>query len=139
MIDNSLADDVTLKANQDLVTRFFDRLSADDHESLADLVSDDWTMSGGPRNLPPGRDGLLAWRATLGPERHTWQIGQVLGEGDLVAVRATDRYQPAASFGAPAQVRTATFLMRVKNGRIASTWRDTDDLARRLHEARSYR
>ena len=136
MIDYRITADSTLTANQDLVARFFDRLSANDFETLAGLVSDDWTMTGGPTDLPPGLDGL---RSSLGPEHHTWRIGQILAAGDLVAVRATERYELEPFFGVPVQVRTSTFIMRIENGRIASTWRDTDDLARRLHDARTYR
>jgi hypothetical protein len=42
----------------DIGVAFLDRVTAHDLEGLCALVTDDWTMHGGPPGLPPGRAGV---------------------------------------------------------------------------------
>ncbi|MFT3835350.1 MAG: nuclear transport factor 2 family protein [Micropruina sp.] len=125
-----------LAANKATALRFLDLISADDYDALEDLITDDWTMVGGPPRMPRGRDGLAELRRTIGPVEQTWQPELVLAEGDLVAVRAVNSCRMESFFGVPGrgveQIFTATFVMRIRGDRIAFTWRNADDLGRLL-------
>ena len=61
-----------------------------------------WTMVGGPPDLPTGPDGVRALFATFGEITQTWQIEDVVAEGDKVVVRATNRCVQDSFFGVPA-------------------------------------
>ncbi len=113
---------------------FLELISSGDYDELEELITDDWTMVGGPPRLPRGRAGLAELRRTIGPVSQTWQPELVLAENDLVAVRAVNSCRMESFFGVPArgveQIFTATFVMRIRDGRIAFTWRNADDLGR---------
>jgi predicted ester cyclase len=123
-------------ANRDLAVRFLDLVSAHDIDGLIDLVTDDWTMWGGPPALPHGAEGLRVLFSTIGSVDQTWTIDDVIAEGDRVVTRATNTCVQEEFLGVPAagitQVFTATFTHRVADGRIAETWRNADDLGRVL-------
>ena len=95
-----------------------------------------WRMSGGPPDLPSGPDGIRALFAHLGPIEQTWEILDVIAEGDRVVVRATNTCIQDSLFGLPAagirQVFTATFTFRIADGLVHEIWRNADDLARLL-------
>jgi ketosteroid isomerase-like protein len=126
----------TLAANTALARRFLSLVSTHDVEALCALVTDDWTMRGGPPNLPTGPDGVRALFGTFGRIEQTWTIEDVVAEGDRVVVRATNTCLMDSFLGVPANGRTqtftATFVHRVVGGRIAATWRNADDLGRLL-------
>ena len=56
-------------------------------------------MVGGPPDLPAGPDSIRALFATLGEITQTWQIDDVIAEGDKVVVRATNRCVQDSFFG----------------------------------------
>ena len=119
-----------------LACRWLDLISAGDVDGLADLSTPDWLMLGGPPDLPRGRAGLELLFSTFGEITQIWQVDLVLAEHDLVAVRATNHCTMGSFFGVPGrgieQVFAATFVFQLREGRIARTWRNADDLGRLL-------
>ena len=124
----------TENTNKALASRFLDLVRAHDVDALIDMVTDDWTMVGGPPDLPAGAAGVRQLFAGFGRIEQSWQVEEILADGDLVAVRAINRVDQDAFLGIPAagklQVFTATFIHRVVDGRIARTQRNADDLDR---------
>jgi hypothetical protein len=118
--------------NNALGPRFLELVGDHDVDGLCGLITDDWTMWGGPPVLPRGPEGVRTLFATFGTVRQSW----VVAEGDRVVVRATNTCEQDEFLGIPAagitQVFTATFTHRVVGGRIAETWRNADDLGRLL-------
>jgi len=125
-----------LEQNKALACRWLDLVSAGDIDGLAALITPDWLMLGGPPDLPRGRAGLELLFATFGEISQTWRVDLVLAENDLVAVRATNYCTMGSFFGVPGrgieQVFTATFVFEIRDGRIARTFRNADDLGRLL-------
>jgi hypothetical protein len=125
-----------LGPNKALAVEFLDRIAAHDLGALVELVTPDWTMHGGPPDLPPGPEGLRTLFGTFGRIRQSWTVDDVIAEGDRVVVRATNTCEQDEFFGVPAagitQRFTATFIHVVVDGRIAETWRNADDLGRLL-------
>ena len=84
----------------------------------------------------PGPDGIRALFATFGEITQTWQIDDVIGEGDKVVVRATNRCVQDSFFGVPAagveQVFTAMFTFQFADGLTVRAWRNAADLQRLL-------
>lgn len=123
-----------LTTNKALAVAFLDLISADDYDALGCLITEDWSMIGGPPGMAHGRAGLEQLRRTIGPVSQTWEVEHILAEGDLVAIRAVNRCEMDSFMGLPGQgieqVFTATFLMRIEGDRIAFTWRNADDLGR---------
>lgn len=126
----------TVEANKRLAVRWLELVGDGDVDALCRLVDPTWTMEGGPPDLPPGPDGIRALFATFGEITQTWEIHDVIAEGDRVAVRATNRCVQDSFLGVPAagveQVFTATFVFRFANGLAVRTWRNAADLQRLL-------
>jgi predicted ester cyclase len=122
--------------NKAIARRFLDLVSEHDIEGLIAMISSDWTMQGGPPDLPTGAEGIRILFGTFGHIEQTWTVDQILAEGDLVAVRATNACAQDSFLGVPAdgkpQVFTATFMHRITDGLIQQTWRNADDLGRLL-------
>src|SRR5690349_10384000 len=91
-----------LDTNKALAVAFLDLIGAGDYEALGCLITEDWSMIGGPPGLARGRAGLDQLRRTIGPVRQTWQVEHLLADGDLVAVRAVNRCEMESFFGVPA-------------------------------------
>jgi ketosteroid isomerase-like protein len=125
-----------LAANKALAVRWLHLVSSGNVEELCRLCDPDWTMEGGPPNLPTGPDGMRALLASFGEVTQEWTIDDVIAEGDRVAVRATNRCTQDSFFGIPAadveQVFTATFVFQIRDGRVLRTWRNAADLQRLL-------
>jgi ketosteroid isomerase-like protein len=125
-----------LEKNKQLARRFLELVSAHDVEAMCVMITSDWTMVGGPPNLPKGRAGIEHLFGTFGSIEQTWIIEDVIAEGDRVFVRATNRCKQDSFFGIPShgreQVFSAMFLHRIVDGKIAQTWRNADDLGRLL-------
>ena len=130
----TLTDPATLAANKRLAVQFLDLISDGDIEKIAELITPTWTMEGGPPDLPAGREGLRVLFAHIGGVQQRWTIDDVVAEGDLVVVRATNHCVQDSFFGVPGrgivQVFTATFTMQILDGRIARVWRNAADLQR---------
>ncbi len=126
----------TLDRNKSTARRWLDLVSAGDLTQLKAVTSPDWVMLGGPPNLPPGHAGLDELFRTIGPVQQTWEVEQILAEGDLVAVRAINHCTQESFLGVPGrgieQIFAATFLLRIVDGRVIQTWRTADDLGRLL-------
>ena len=115
---------------------FLDLVTAHDLDGLCALVTDDWTMHGGPPGLPPGRAGVHELFRHIGPVRQTWTVEDVVAAGDRVVVRGTNSCEQESFFGVPGrgirQTFAAIFIHRIVDGRVAETWRCADDLGRLL-------
>jgi hypothetical protein len=122
--------------NTTLAIRWLDLISAGDVEELVRTTSPTWTMAGGPPGLPEGPDGVRALVASFGRIEQTWEIDDVIAEGDKVVVRATNRCEQDEFLGVPAagvtQVFAATFVFRIVDGRVEQVWRTAQDLQRLL-------
>ncbi len=130
----------TLENSKAIATRFLDLVGKHDIDALAELVTPDWTMAGGPPNLATGPAGVRALFATFGRIQQHWRVDEVIGErtdgGDVVVVRGTCTVEQDQFFGVPAagiqQVFAATFVHHFRDGRIAETHRTANDLGRLL-------
>jgi len=87
----SVTDAATVEANKRLAVRWLELVSAGDVDELCRMTDASWTMDGGPPHLPVGPDGIRALFATFGEITQTWQVEDVIAEGDKVVVRATNR------------------------------------------------
>ena len=125
-----------LAAHKALAVRWLHLVSAGDVDELCRLCDPEWTMEGGPPDLPAGHAGLRALFAGFGEITQEWTIDDVIAEGDKVAVRATNRCTQDSLFGLPAagieQVFTATFVFQIRDGLVLRTWRNAADLQRLL-------
>jgi SnoaL-like domain len=122
--------------NKAIARRFLDLVSEHDVDGLIAMISPGWTMHGGPPDLPGGAEGIRVLFGTFGHIEQSWAVDQILAEGALVAVRATNTCVQDSFLGVPAndraQVFTATFIHRIADGLIQQTWRNADDLGRLL-------
>lgn len=129
-------DAATVEENKRLARRWFALIGAGDVEELCRLTDPGWTMVGGPPDLPVGPDGVRALFATFGEITQSWELHDVVAEGDIVAVRATCRCVQDRFLGVPAagveQVFTAMFFFRFAGGLTVATWRNAADLQRLL-------
>jgi hypothetical protein len=125
-----------IERNKALVRHWLDLVSRHEIERICALPAPTWTMTGGPPHLPAGPDGIRALFATFGKVSQLWEIDDVIGEGNRVAMRATNTVIQERFFGIDArgyeQRFTATFIFRLADGLIQETWRSADDLGRLL-------
>jgi ketosteroid isomerase-like protein len=123
-----------IEANKELAVRWLELVSAHDLEGMLRFTGPDWTMEGGPPDLPSGAAGVHALFEHIGPVRQRWTVLDVIAEGDRVVVRALNHCEQESFFGIPAagveQVFTATFVFQVVDGLIVRTWRNAADLQR---------
>lgn len=123
-----------LEAAKALAVRWLDLISAGDVDELCRTSAPTWTMVGGPPNLPAGPEGIRTLFGTFGEITQTWQIEDVIGEGDKVVVRAVNRCTQDSFLGIPGrgveQVFTATFTFQIADGLVQRMWRNADDLGR---------
>ena len=119
-----------------IARRFLECVSAHDVEGILRLISSTWTMLGGPPGLPPGETGVRQLFASFGRIEQSWDIAEVIAEGETVVVRGTCTVEQDCFLGIDArgrrQVFTATFTHHVRNGLIERTYRNADDLGRLL-------
>jgi predicted SnoaL-like aldol condensation-catalyzing enzyme len=125
-----------LAAAKELAVSWLRHLNGGRMDDILRTTAPHWRMSGGPPDLPSGPDGIRALFAHLGPVEQTWEIADVIAEGDRVVVRATNTCIQESLFGLPAagiaQVFTATFTFRIADGLVHEIWRNADDLGRVL-------
>lgn len=126
----------TIEENKELARRWLDLVSEHRIEELCALTAPRWTMHGGPPNLPSGPDGIRTLFGTFGRIEQKWTVEEVVAEGDLVVVRATNTLTQDSFLGIPGHGRTQTFramfMHRIEGGQVAETWRNADDLGRLL-------
>ena len=126
----------TVLANKQLAVHWLELVSSGDVDAICAVSTPDWTMIGGPPDLPEGHAGVRALFATFGEITQSWRVDDVIAEGDRVAVRATNHCVQDSFFGVPAagveQVFTATFFFRITDGKVSRVWRNAADLQRLL-------
>ena len=123
-----------IEENKAIARRWIDLISEHKVEELIALTAPTWTMQGGPPNLPAGEAGIRRLFQTIGPVEQTWTIEDIIAEGDKVVVRAINTCRQESFFGVPGdgrwQIFTATFILRIADGKVQQTWRNADDLGR---------
>jgi predicted SnoaL-like aldol condensation-catalyzing enzyme len=97
-----------LDGNKRVAIRWLDLVSEGDVELICRCTAPTWRLHGGPPDLPEGHDGVRALFGHIGPIEQKWTIDDVIAEGDLVVVRATNSCTQD------------------------ETWRNADDLGRLL-------
>jgi hypothetical protein len=127
---------MTITDNKQLAVEWLELVSTGDVEEMCHRTSPAWTMEGGPPALPAGHEGVRALFASFGSIEQEWSIEDVIGEGDKVVIRATNRCVQDSFFGVPArgieQAFTATFILQITDGLVVRTWRNAADLQRLL-------
>jgi hypothetical protein len=125
-----------LAVNKHLAVSWLLHLNEGRMSEMLATTAPDWQMFGGPPGLPAGPGGVQALIDHIGPIDQTWCIDDVIAEGDLVVVRATNSCVQENFLGIPAagihQVFTATFTFAIADGLIHRIWRNADDLGRLL-------
>jgi hypothetical protein len=123
-----------IEENKRIARRWIGLISEHKIDEICALTGDDWTMHGGPPNLPKGASGIRQLFGTFGKIAQTWTIEDVIAEDDKVVVRATNTCVQESFFGVPGRGReqkfSATFILRIAGGKILETWRNADDLGR---------
>jgi hypothetical protein len=123
-------------ANKRLAVRWLELVSAGDVTEICRMTSPQWTMEGGPPDLPAGHAGLRALFDSFGPITQEWTIHEVIAEDDKVVLRATNCCTQDEFLGIPAagieQVFTAMFVLQIEDGLVVRTWRNAADLQRLL-------
>jgi SnoaL-like polyketide cyclase len=125
-----------VEQNKEIARRFLEFVSAHNIEELCKMVTADWSMQGGPPDLPLGPAGIRQLFQTFGPIQQQWSIEELIAEEDKVAVRATNTCTQESFLGINSdgkqQVFTAMFIHHIVQGKIKQTWRNANDLGRLL-------
>jgi predicted ester cyclase len=121
---------------KEIVRRVEEAWARNDLKALDDLIVSNVVNHDAPPGLPPGLEGAKAdhsmFMASFPDRQQT--IEQIVGEGDLVAVRriATATHSGASFFGVPPtskKVRVESIsLYRVANGKVVEHWGLSDGL-----------
>jgi predicted ester cyclase len=121
-------------STQMLATELMDAMNAGQLEKIRDLVSDDFVDHGSPMPLPPGPDGYIAILTFVTTVlRLRYEIHDIVGGGDMVAIRATAHGVNAVSpegiepTGRPFAMKTAHFF-RSRDGLLCEHWGIRDEL-----------
>jgi hypothetical protein len=124
----------SIEDNKMIARQFLELVGEHKIEELCEMVAPTWRMHGGPPQLPSDPDGIRALFGAIGPIEQTWNIEDVIAEGDKVVVRATNTCTQESFFGISGrgvrQTFTATFIHQIADGKILETWRNADDLGR---------
>ena len=120
--------------NKEIVARFIEEFkNKANHDIVDELLAPDFVHHLPDPRLPPGRDAikLLGQSIVAGfPDVHA-TVEELLADGDFVIERTTTRATNTGEFnGIPASgkqvVWTETHIYRLKDGKIAEQWSETD-------------
>ena len=121
---------------KEIVRRVEEAWGRNDPDALDGLIAADLISHDAPPGLPPGLAGAKAGHSIFiasFPDRQQ-TIEQIVGEGDLVAVRtnATATHTGAPFFGVPTSSRKVQVesisLYRVAGGKVVEHWGLSDGL-----------
>lgn len=125
---------MSVEENKAIIRDAFNRMGPDQLSAVMDMTAEDFV----DHNPPPGavsgdREGVLQAFASLFkafPDL-ALEVTHIIGEGDLVAVRAVSRGTNSGELqGRPATGKsiemTGTHIFRLANGKIAEHWADQD-------------
>lgn len=106
-----------------------------DVEALAEVVDPDCVDRGRRPDEPPGFEGVkrtMLWLATVFSDQR-WEIHDVVGDGDLVAMRATHHgRQTGDLMGIPPTGREVAYeyvhFVRFRDGKAIEHWGVRDDM-----------
>lgn len=123
-----------LEDNKNIARRWLDLIGEHDIEALCEMTDENWTMHGGPPQLPAGAEGVRELFRTIGTIEQKWTVEDLIAEGDKVVVRAINNCVQESFFGVPAAGReqrfSAMFILKIAEGKVLETWRNADDLGR---------
>lgn len=127
---------MSIEDNKTIAQRWLELINEHNLEEICEMTAPTWRMHGGPSRLLPGPDGVRELFRTFGSIEQKWTIEDVIAEGDKVVVRTTntcvqDSFLGILSHGRR-QTFTATFIMKIADGKIIETWQNADDLGRVL-------
>jgi predicted ester cyclase len=126
----------SIQENKHTARRWIELITEHRVEEICEMTAPAWTMHGGPPGLPSGHQGVRELFRAIGPVSQVWTIEDIIAEGDKVVLRATNSCMQETFLGIPGrgvrQTFTATFILRIENGKVLETWRNADDLGRVL-------
>ena len=106
-----------------------------DVEALASVTDPDVVMRGRRPDEPQGFEGVkrtMLWLATVFSDQR-WEIADILGDGDLVAVHLTHHGRHTGDLmGMPPTGRTVAYpyvqFLRFRDGKVIEQWSVRDDM-----------
>ena len=106
-----------------------------DVEALREVVAPDIVEHGARPDEPPGFEGIMRtmlWLASVFSDQR-WEIHQVIGEGDTVAIYCTYHGRHTGELmGIPPTNRTVAYdyvhIVKFRDGKVAEHWGVRDDM-----------
>ena len=125
-----------LERNKAIARRTFEEIfPACDIEALTEVVDPDVISRGRRPDEPAGFEGVkrtMLWLATVFSDQR-WDVHEVVGEGDLVAMRLTHHGRQTGNLmGIPPTGREVAYeyvhYLRFRDGKAIEQWSVRDDL-----------
>jgi len=125
-----------VERNKAIARRIWEEIfPACDVEALAEVVHPDAVGRGRRPDEPPGFEGVkrtMLWLATVFSDQR-WEVHDVIGEGDLVALRLTHHgRQTGDLMGIPPTGREVAYeyvhFLRFRDGKAIEQWSVRDDM-----------
>ena len=125
-----------VERNKAIARRSFEEIfPACDVEALAEIVDQDVVSRGRRPDEPPGFEGAkgtMLWLATVFSDQR-WEVHDVLGDGDLVAIRLTHHGRHTGDLmGIPPTGREVAYeyvhFLRFRDGKTIEQWSVRDDM-----------
>jgi predicted SnoaL-like aldol condensation-catalyzing enzyme len=131
-----MSQNFNIEQNKRVAKRWLRLISEGNVEAICQITDPNWQMHGGLPGLPPGPEGVRKLFTSFGPIEQQWTIEDVIAEGNRVVLRAINNCHQESFLGLPTfgrhQTFTATFILRIEQGKVVETWRNADDLGRIL-------
>lgn len=127
---------MSTESNKDIARRTWEEiLPACDVAALADVTAEDVVAHGARPDEPPGFEGVkktMLWLASVFADQR-WEIHNVIGDGDMVAVHCTHhgRHTGPLMGIAPTNREVAydyVHILRFQDGKAVEYWSVRDDM-----------
>ena len=110
-------------------------MPACDVEGMREIIDPEVIRHGARPGDPPGFEGIkrtMLWLASVFSDQR-WEIHQVIGEGDMVAIHCTHHGRHTGELmGIPPTNRTVAYdyvhILRFRDGKAAEHWSVRDDM-----------
>jgi predicted ester cyclase len=125
-----------VERNKAIATRIWEEIfPACDVEALAEVTDPDAVSRGRRTDEPGGFEGVkrtMLWLATVFSDQR-WEVHDVIGEGDLVAIRLTHHGRHTGDLmGIPPTGREVAYeyvhFLRFRDGKVIEQWSVRDDM-----------